>query len=236
LNNNKNHKTIRLSKAKLRAIAQMDMAAAFACVYNEKLWGDDAVSAFYSGSGSHDIKQVKPYVHQVRQFLQSLPEPADVVDLGCGDFNIGKQLVAACSHYHGCDIVEGLIDYNNQHYAQAHVQFSCLDATQDLLPAGNVLLVRQVLQHLSNEAILAICSQFQRFDFVIVTEHLPQGTYNPNIDKPTGPDSRLRFSSGVDITAPPFAVACKDETVICEVQDTDDSTGIIKTILYQMPT
>lgn len=214
----------------------MDMAAAFECIYKEKLWGDDAVSAFYSGSGSHDIKQVSPYVDHVCQFLESLPEPPDIVDLGCGDFNIGKQLVTACSNYHGCDIVKDLINYNHQHYAQAHVQFSCLDASQDFLPEGNVLLVRQVLQHLSNEAILAICSQFQRFDFVIVTEHVPEGAYIPNIDKPTGPDSRLRFNSGVDITAPPFAVSCKDEAVICEVKDTDDSAGVIKTILYQMPT
>ena len=233
---NASHKTIRLSKAKLRAIAQMDQAEAFSCIYNEKLWGDDGVSTYYSGSGSHDISQVKPYVDRVCQFLQSLHQPAKIVDLGCGDFNIGKQLVGCCSDYHGCDIVEALIDYNRQHYAQSQVSFSCLDATTDKLPAGNVLLVRQVLQHLSNEAVMAICRQFQQFDYVIVTEHVPAGNFIPNIDKPNGPDSRLRFNSGVDITAPPFAIACKDETVICTVKDTNDSLGVIKTTLYQMTT
>lgn len=230
------HKTIRLSKAKLSAIAQMNQAEAFSCIYNEKLWGDDGVSAYYSGKGSHDISQVKPYVDHVCQFLQSLQQPAKIVDLGCGDFNIGRQLVGSCSDYHGCDIVKDLIDYNKQHFAQSQVSFSCLDATTDRLPAGNVLLVRQVLQHLSNEAIMAICRQFQQFDYVIVTEHVPAGKFIPNIDKPNGPDSRLRFNSGVDITAPPFAITCRDEAVICEVKDEIDSQGVIKTTLYQMLT
>jgi len=63
--------------------------AAMEQVYERKLWGGNN-SNFYSGSGSHQIEIVKPYIAAVTSFLTSFKTPITVCDLGCGDFNVGK--------------------------------------------------------------------------------------------------------------------------------------------------
>ena len=157
-----------------------------------------------------------------------------VIDLGCGDFNIGRQLTDLCSTYHGCDIVEPLIEHNIRKFSQDGVAFSCIDATTQKLPQGDVLIVRQVLQHLSNAAIQKVVTQFTDFVHVILTEHIPDGDFVANIDKPSGPDSRLRLGSGVDITAPPFSLKPVSQQVLSGVRDRNDIPGTIRTIVLKM--
>mgnify|MGYP001818811637 CR=1 FL=1 len=224
----------RLNKSRLRELAQMDLPRLFSSVYKNAYWGAENGHAFYSGSGSHDKKLVRPYIEQVRRFLLSLQTSPSIVDLGCGDFAIGRQLTDLCSSYHGCDVVNALIEYNRENFEQAAVRFSCIDASREKLPSGNVLIVRQVLQHLCNDAIAAILKQFPDFQYIIVTEHLPDGKFTSNIDKPSGPDSRLRLASGVDITAPPFSLRPAFQEVLHEVKDNGDFPGVIKTTLYYM--
>lgn len=232
--NHQKTQTARLKKSKLRELAQMDLPRLFSTVYKNAYWGTENGHAFYSGRGSHDEKLVRPYLEQVGIFLSSFDTPPTLVDLGCGDFAIGRQITDLCSSYHGCDIVNELIEYNRENFEQAAVRFSCIDATREKLPSGNVLIVRQVLQHLSNHAIAAILKQFPDFQYIIVTEHLPGGKFTPNIDKPSGPDSRLRLGSGVDISAPPFSLRPAFQEVLHEVKDNGDFPGVIKTTLYYM--
>ena len=76
-------------------------------VYKMKLWGDNQ-SDFYSGSGSHSPELVLPYIEVLTAFLTSFENPLTVCDLGCGDFNIGKQLVQHSKKYVAVDIVPDL--------------------------------------------------------------------------------------------------------------------------------
>jgi hypothetical protein len=78
------------------------------------------------------------------------------VDLGCGDFNVGSQLRPYCSEYVACDIVQSLIERNKLKFADRGVEFRALDMASDPLPAGDVVFIRQVLQHMSNAQILAL--------------------------------------------------------------------------------
>src|SRR5690554_7302135 len=66
--------------------------AAMEQVYEMKLWGDNNTD-FYSGIGSHSPELVNPYIEVVSSFLKSFDHPLIVCDLGCGDFNVGKELV-----------------------------------------------------------------------------------------------------------------------------------------------
>jgi len=61
-------------------------------IYEQHLWGTNH-KPFYSGEGSHNPTLVKPYLQVVQAFLKSFKAPISVCDLGCGDFNIGKELV-----------------------------------------------------------------------------------------------------------------------------------------------
>ena len=84
----------------------------FLAIYGERKWGTKSDSDFSSGSGSHIQSVVSSYVNAVRGFLESLPCPPSVVDLGCGDFNVGKQLRPYCGRYVACDVVPALIQRN----------------------------------------------------------------------------------------------------------------------------
>lgn len=73
--------------------------AAMSQIYDKNLWGGNP-SEFYSGEGSHDPVLVTPYIDVVSNFLQSFEKPLTVCDLGCGDFNVGKEVVEFAAHYH----------------------------------------------------------------------------------------------------------------------------------------
>ena len=84
---------------------------AMAQVYANHLWGNNG-DTFYSGNGSHDTALVEPYVERLINFLTSFNEPLTVCDLGCGDFNIGKQLFPYVKKYVAVDVVPDLIAHN----------------------------------------------------------------------------------------------------------------------------
>ena len=220
-----------LSRDRLKQLAQLDRQTLFQVTYKESLWGSKTGSVFYSGSGSHISEHYQSYVNSVNHFIGQCHQPPIIVDLGCGDFHIGCQLLLHASHYHGCDIVPELIDYNRSNHAADKVEFHCLDGVSDSLPEGDILLIRQVLQHLDNDEILAITRYFHGFNHVIVTEHIPDGHFVANKNKPHGPDNRMRLNSGIDLLQPPFSVT----GFTCQVLDetsSQDFPGILKTQLF----
>ena len=107
--------------------------------------------------------------------------------------------------------------------------FQVIDAIEEDLPKGDVVVVRQVLQHLSNKHISKIVPKIPAFKTALITEHLPAGRFTPNLDKQTGPDHRPSFNSGVVLTDPPFNMKVVSEEIICEVPS---EGGLIRTIAY----
>ena len=86
-------------------------------IYKMKLWGGKEFD-FYSGIGSHSKKIVDPYIDAVLLFLTSFNHPLVVCDLGCGDFNIGKEFVKHTKQYIAIDIVESLINRNKKKFKE----------------------------------------------------------------------------------------------------------------------
>jgi SAM-dependent methyltransferase len=188
----------------------------FGRIYREKHWGGSDHD-FYSGSGSHAPHLVDPYVSAVRAVLSALPEPPEVVDIGCGDFTVAGRIADLARHYHACDVVPTLIDRNRRLISAPHVTFHRLDATVDALPTGDVVIVRQVFQHLCNEHIAAVLQKLSRYRLWIIAEHVPQGLFQPNLDIETGGNTRLPLNSGVVLTEAPFGVRAKAVDLLCEV-------------------
>jgi len=208
----------------------------FTAIYKEAKWGADARGDFYSGSGSHDPEIVRPYVDAVRGFLQALPSPPSLADLGCGDFNVGRQLRRYCGKYTACDVVPGLISRNQAQFRDADVDFRCLDITEDEPPEADVALLRQVLQHLSNAQILKVVPGLNRYKFLVLSEHLPaEPGFRPNLEKPAGAMVRLFLRSGVILTEPPFHLKVKSAKMICaDAQAIGHCAGVVRTTLYEL--
>ena len=201
-------------------------------VYKLKLWGTNNAD-FYSGAGSHQPEIINPYIEVLKIFLTSFKTPITVCDLGCGDFNVGKELVKYSKNFVAVDIVEDLIAHNKKHFKEENVVFYCLDIAKDELPKADCAIIRQVLQHVSNAEIQSIASKLTAFKYVIVTEHLPVGNFTPNRNIISGQGIRLKKQSGVNLLAPPFNFKVKEEKQLVAIH-LKDNKGAIVTTLYQL--
>ena len=201
-------------------------------IYENHLWGGKEYD-FYSGIGSHDPNTINPYLDVVIDFLKSKNNQLTVCDLGCGDFNIGKHLIPFTKKYIGVDIVESLIERNRTQFIAENLTFQCLDIAKDVLPNADCVILRQVLQHLSNKEIQQIVNKLKNYKYIILTEHLPDGEFIPNKDIISGQGIRLKQNSGVDVLAEPFKLKILDVKVLNEVI-LDIGKGRIVTTLYRL--
>lgn len=201
-------------------------------VYKMNLWGGEK-SDFYSGSGSHNPEIVNPYLEAVTSFLNSFKSPITVYDLGCGDFNVGKELVKYTKKYVAVDIVEDLIIRNKEKFKSENLEFQCLNIAVADLPSGDCALLRQVLQHLSNAEVQNIVNKLSAFKFVILTEHIPNGDFTPNKELISGQGIRLKKQSSINLLAPPFNLKVKEEKQLSAVV-VNDGKGVIVTTLYEI--
>jgi hypothetical protein len=208
----------------------------FSNVYQKQLWGiasPENESPFYSGPGSSEPQIVGPYVEAVKRFFASLPTKKNAVDLGCGDFRVGSRLVDSFASYTACDVVPELVHFNQQYWQHLPVKFRVVDLVKDEIPTGDVLILRQVLQHLSNDDISRFTQSIPRgFSYLLLTEHLPsERDFLANKDKVSGSDIRLGSGSGVVLTQPPFNLKTKSETILLSVPQFG---GSIVTTLYEL--
>ncbi len=201
-------------------------------VYDMKLWGGVAFD-FYSGVGSYDPKIINPYLERLIAFLDAHNKPLVVCDLGCGDFNIGKHLTKYTRKYIAIDIVENLINRNKDIYKEDNLEFCCLDITKDELPPGDCIILRQVLQHLSNTEIQGVINKIAVYKYIILTEHIPLGKFIPNKNIISGQGIRLKQNSGVNILETPFNLKIKEEKNLGE-HILENNKGRIVTTLYEV--
>lgn len=206
----------------------------FTKIYSEHVWGSDQSNpdVYFSGGGSHDAALIDPYITAIKKFIEGLDGKPNVMDLGCGDFNIGCSIRPVCNQYIACDIVDKLIERNKQVYKELDVDFRVFDLTTQQCEKVDIIFVRQVFQHLSNDDIKSGLNNIIPFcKYLIVTEHLPaKKNFKRNADKPTGPDTRTLLNSGIDIRYPPFNYSNLQAQCICEVSD---DLGLIQTIVYK---
>lgn len=213
------------------ANARKTAAEVFSEVYRRKLWGTGE-GAFYSGPGS-DPENASLYCDLVRDVVLSLRRPeVTIVDLGCGDFRVGSQFLAPGVRYIGIDVVSELIAHNTRAFGGGPVSFLCRDIVQDELPTGDICLVRQVLQHLSNAEIAMILYKLRSYQVSLITEHYPKDLAGctANVDKPHGGDVRFSDNSAVFLDQPPFSVA--NAQLVLTVPHSGD-WGFLKTFMLQ---
>ena len=146
----------------------------FKKIYEEKIWEYGDRQKYCSGGGSHNLKIITPYINIISDFLNTKNKPI-VIDAGCGDFNLGKNFVKSCRKYFAIDIYDKLIEYNRKKFKLNNLEFLTKDITKDKLPDGDILIVRQVLQHLSNKEIINFLKNIKnKYNYFIVVEHLPR--------------------------------------------------------------
>jgi SAM-dependent methyltransferase len=185
-----------------RMYSKMSRTEVFERIYRTNAWGG-ARGQHYSGRGSGERFAV-PHAAAVRAFMIGVGARS-VVDLGCGDFRIGSHLVGDHWTYTGVEIVGEVVKANHRRFGSEKVSFVQGDICEGGLPPADVCLVRQVLQHLTNDDIQRLLPHLRAYPYVVVTEHMPTNMAQANVDKPRGPGVRATMGSGVVLHEPPFS-------------------------------
>lgn len=181
-----------------------DVKTTFTKIYQKNLWGGKADGKYNSGSGSAESVAFN-FVNVANQYIKG-QNISSIVDLGCGDFRVGSKLITPqIKKYTGVDVVQELVDYNNEQFSSETIAFKCINIIEDPLPEGDLCIIRQVLQHLSNEQIITILNKIQKFKYVLICDHIPGGDFVPNKDLGHGSDIRLKKNSGLLFDQPPFS-------------------------------
>ena len=190
---------------------QKSNAEIWSHIYAHENIGNDPNEKFFSGTGSHTEEIIVPYIDTLLKLITN-NNIRNIVDVGCGDFWIMRHALGALSEadynffYTGVDVVEELINYNAARFKDPRIRFICMDAADDSpLPDGELLIIRQALQHMRNADIKKILDKAKTFKYLFITEHIydaSDAVYN--VDKPNDNTTRDFYKSGVYLEHAPF--------------------------------
>ena len=180
----------------INAVNQRRLTNTFSRIYTEGTWGKDVAGKGTSGTGS-TLEITQEYRAYVEDFLKR-HNVKSVVDAGCGDWRFSRAIDWGGASYLGVDIAPDVIAALRNEHEAGQIRFQVGDIT-DELPAADLLISKDVLQHLSN----ALVRKFIR-------NNLRKGKYKWVIlTNDRGSGNRDVASGGyraIDLAAPPFDV------------------------------
>jgi SAM-dependent methyltransferase len=139
----------------------------FTSIYQRKVWGDG------SGGGSGP-GVAGPWAAIASRVIAELA-PATVLDVGCGDGWASAGIELGGAKYIGVDPVEAMHRYCFAVHRRATRSFRCLDAISDELPDADLVLVKEVTQHLSDASVRALVEKLRRYPAVLHCSALAPG-------------------------------------------------------------
>ena len=175
---------------------------AFTEIYSQKKWGVNAEGKGWSGPGS-DAEATETY----RKLLQDVLKAYDihsVVDVGCGDWEFSRLVNWEGIQYVGYDVVKPVVRANQKKFGSDTITFVHGDAMNMNLPKADLLICKEVLQHLPHKEIQKLINQIHKFKYCLITNDAdPKTLSSVNSDL-----SKANFNKGftrlLDLTAPPF--------------------------------
>jgi 2-polyprenyl-3-methyl-5-hydroxy-6-metoxy-1,4-benzoquinol methylase len=154
----------------------MSNAEVFSKIYKEDLWHGG------SGAGSK-LENVKEYVDILQKYIDK-PEVKTVLDLGCGDWQFSKFLDLSSVSYLGVDVVESVIESNSTSHSASNIKFISRDITTYEVPKADLIICKDVLQHLCNKDVVTILVKIitsSKFS-LITNDFKPENTENKDIN------------------------------------------------------
>lgn len=178
------------------AWAEKTAEEAFTKIYQSGKWNEKGFSLSGAGIGVN-----RGYVAFLQEFMRK-NGIRTVVDLGCGDWQFSQYIDWSGIQYAGYDVVEYVIERNQRLFAAPSVMFIHADAIETDLPEADLLICKDVLQHLPNGDVGKLIRQLSKFKHCLITNDVypkTKSSHNPNI---------VRGSyRPIDLTQPPFNVA-----------------------------
>ncbi len=165
-------------------------------IFNRHYRNDDWVGG---GSGTGSTPEATA---TYREFLISFLETRGirrVVDLGCGDWQFSRLIDWSGIDYTGID-VSGVVLENTKRFAASNIKFFEMNGTSPRLPGADLLIMKDVIQHWSNDDITKFLPNLARFKYALITNGSHKGADETNSPSKTG------GCRPVDLTLPPFSL------------------------------
>ena len=175
---------------------QSPLTQTFNRIYSEGVWGRDVARKGTSGSGS-TLAITRDYRAYLHDFIKK-HRVTSIVDAGCGDWSFSSTIDWAEASYLGVDIASDVIEAVREKHEKGKIAFRVGDITEEL-PAADLLISKDVLQHLSNALV-------QKF----IRNNLKRGKYKWVLltnDRGSGNGDTVPGGyRAIDLAAPPFEV------------------------------
>jgi hypothetical protein len=171
---------------------KLSLRNAFEQIYSSGGWVRSG-----SGPGSSSANTIE-YRAFVSRFIEA-NGIRTITDLGCGDWQFSRFLDWSGLEYLGLDVVPEIVENNRNLFGQANVQFEMF-ISPDALPGGDLLLSKEVLQHLPNSTIIEYLNAIRRkYRFALLTNTIVPISH-VNVDINLGGYRPLRLQN------PPFSI------------------------------
>lgn len=146
----------------------------FTEIYDKNVWGG-------SGGGSSPENTVE-YRKLLQKFLKD-KNIKSVIDFGCGDWSFSHMIDWSGIDYLGYDCVESVINNNHIQHRSDNIHFTSNVTMLNEISenGGELIIVKDVLQHWSNESIILFLHQFRTFQYILITNSSNQNDDNEDI-------------------------------------------------------
>ena len=180
-------------------------------IYKEAHWGQGSINGGSSGHGSSP-EMNKEYINYLNNFIKK-NNIQSIVDIGCGDWQIMNHINLLNIDYSGFDVAEEVINRNNNLYKTSTTNFYKTELGEYYnYPKADLLICKDVLQHLDYQNINNILTQLDKYEDVIIINDFSENTVNQNI--PNGGWREL------DITKEPFNIKINYQLYLWNKHDT----------------
>jgi hypothetical protein len=132
----------------------------------ENRWGD-GIRIPKSGVGSL-ASNAKLYVQFIEKIISDF-EIESVVDVGHGDWSMWVDYKFENVRYFGVDIARELSEQVSSKYANPNRIFEYGDGVYTSLPSGDLLICKDVLQHLPNQQIIEFLQICKNYNYVVLS-------------------------------------------------------------------
>lgn len=147
--------------------------AEFNEIYEKAKWATfyyDCSNAYRGSSGYGSIPHnAKPYLNFLKKFIIK-NHIKSVVDFGCGDWQLAREIDWHRVEYLGIDVVPSLIDHHNKYFKAQNIHFLEADGVHIELPKADLLICKDVLQHLPLKDIQIFLKQLSKFKYAILVD------------------------------------------------------------------
>lgn len=178
-----------------------------------------------SGSGS-DKPQTRRVVDQLVAYIQSSGVES-IVDAACGDMAWQPEIVERLTdaknnvHFVGLDVVDDIVSRNRIRFHDApRFDFNVGDLTADEIPACDLLIVRDVFVHFTDEMIFSAIDNVIRSDvkFVMITSFMNRFENVPNDGESW---FKIDFWRPVNLCVAPFNLPFPDDIIVEQCNESD---------------